>query len=131
MDEPISLFKEQEPDKDRPEEPRPTKNHIYLVTLAVGFTVIELFRRFGRIDLGMNVAVCLAMCIIAIWIRWDLRRRLWFWVVVALLLALHVPLFFLIKWPHRWVPGVALLPIGIADLLLFLGAVQFVEDFIV
>jgi hypothetical protein len=51
--------------------------------------------------------------------------------VVAVVLALHVPLFFLIQWPHIWVPGLALLPIGLADVLIILGAVRFVEKFIV
>lgn len=126
----MGLFDKSNSDMDQSEEPKPT-DYTYFVLLAVGFTVLEVFRRLGKMDLGMNVAICLAACIIAIRIRWDLRTRLWFWTVVAVVLALHIPLFFLIQWPHTWVPGVALLPIGLADLLVILGVVAFVEMFIV
>jgi uncharacterized membrane protein YkgB len=51
--------------------------------------------------------------------------------VVAVVLALHTPLFFLIQWPHRWVPGLALLPIGLAAGLILLGVVRLVVKFIV
>jgi ABC-type Co2+ transport system permease subunit len=71
------------------------------------------------------------MDILAVGICWDLRRRLWFWCVIALILALHVPLVLLIQWPDRWVSRFTLLPIGIADPLITVGIVRFVEKFIV
>lgn len=126
----MALFDEQNSDADEPEESKPT-DYTALVILAILFPVLFFFRSIGKTDMGLNVAVCLGMCLVAIRIRWDLRTRLWFWGVVAVVLALHVPLFFLIQWPHIWVPGLALLPIGLADVLIILGAVRFVEKFIV
>jgi hypothetical protein len=46
------------------------------------------------------------------------------------MLALNVPLITRIHWP-RWVPGVELLPIGLADMLVTVGVVRFVQRFIV
>jgi len=126
----MALFDEQNSDADEPEEPKPT-DYTALVILAILFPVLFFFRQIGKTDMGLNVAVCLGMCLVAIRIRWDLRTQLWFWGVVAFVLALHVPLFFLIQWPHTWVPGLALLPIGLADVLIILGVVRFVEKFIV
>jgi len=124
------LFEEINSDSDDPEEPKPT-DYTYVVILAITLPVMLFFTLIGKTDLGLNVAIVLAMCVVAIRIRWDLRTRVWFWGVVLFVLALHVPLFFLIQWPHVWVPGVALLPIGLADLAIMLGAVKLVERFIV
>jgi hypothetical protein len=37
----------------------------------------------------------------------------------------------MIKWPPGWVPAVALLPIALAGYLIAIGAIRFVERFIV
>jgi hypothetical protein len=126
----MSLLDEHSSDTNESEQPRPT-DYTALVILAILLPILFFFRYLGRTDIGLNVAVCLGMCLIAIRIRWDLRTQIWFWVVIAFVLALHVPLFLLIQWPHVWVPGVVLLPVGLADVLIILGAVRFVERFIV
>jgi hypothetical protein len=126
----MGLFEEINSDADDPEEPKPT-DYTSTIILAILLPVLLFFWYIGKFDMGMNVAIVLGMCLLAIRIRWDLRKRFWFWGVVLFVLALHVPLFFLIQWPHEWVPGVALLPIGLADLAIILGAVKFVEKFIV
>jgi hypothetical protein len=62
-----------------------------------------------------------------------LRKRFWFWAIIVLLLLLHIPLLFLFRWPrglNGWLPAIGALPIGLADVLLILGAVGFVEKFI-
>ena len=70
------------------------------VILAILVPIIFFFRYLGNFDMGMNVAICLGMCMVAIRIRWDLRTQVWFWGVIAFVLALHVPLFFLVQWPR-------------------------------
>ena len=47
------------------------------------------------------------------------------------MLALNVPLIVMIHWPHRWVSRIELLPIGLADFAITVGAVRFVQKFIV
>jgi len=74
------------------------------------------------------------MVLLAIKVRWDLRKRVWFWAVIVFVLLLHIPLLFLFRWPqgfHGWLPAYAMLPIALADILIILGAVQPVETFIV
>jgi hypothetical protein len=63
-----------------------------------------------------------------------LRNRFWFWLVIVFVLALHIPLLFFVRWPegyHGWLPAIGTLPIGLADVLIILGVVGFVEKFIV
>jgi lipoprotein signal peptidase len=74
------------------------------------------------------------MTMLAIRVRWDLRKRFWFWAVIVLVLAVHVPLLFVFRWPqgyHGWLPAIAWLPIGLADVLIILGVVRLIEKFIV
>ena len=104
-----------------------------LIILALVAPVYVLFIYLGKEELGRSVAIVLGMTMIAIRVRWDLRRRLWFWAIIVSLLALHVPLLFLFRWPqgyHGWLPAVGTLPIGLADVLIILGAVHLVEKFI-
>ncbi len=101
---------------------------------ALLLPVILLFIYFGKEDMGRSVSIVLAAVMVAARIRWDLRRRVWFWGIIVAVLALHVPLLLLVRWPHGlngWLPAVGTLPIALADCLIILGAVRFVERFIV
>ena len=105
-----------------------------VIIAAILAPVYLIFYLLGQEELGRSVFIVLGMTMLAIKVRWDLRRRFWFWAVIVLVLALHVPLLFLVRWPqgyHGWLPAIGTLPIGIADVLIILGAVRFVEKFIV
>ena len=93
--------------------------------------VFLLFRHFGGIDMALPAFVYIGMISLAIALRWSLRTQVWFWVVIALVLALHVLLLLEVNWPHFKINRITLLPIGVADLLVVLGIIQFVEKFIV
>ena len=93
--------------------------------------VLLLFIYFGKGEIGRAACIALAGILFAIKIRWDLRNRLWFWGIIAVLLALHIPLLLLVRWPSGWVPAMAALPFALADFLIVLGSARFVEKFIV
>jgi len=124
------MFDELNSDAAGSKKPQST-DYTALIILAIVSPVFFYFRHIGKTDVGLNAAICLGMCLVAVRIRWELRTRFWFWSVIAFVLVLHVPLFFVIQWPHARVPGVALLPVGLADVFIVLGAVRFVEKFIV
>jgi hypothetical protein len=111
-------------------EKKPT-DYTGVIIGAILLPVLLLFIYLGKEDMGRTVCVVLGMIMLAIRIRWDLRKRFWFWGIIICLLALHVPLFFIVQWPNGWLPAIGLLPIGVADCLIILGAVRFVEKFIV
>lgn len=102
-----------------------------VIIAVILLPVFIFFRHIGRIDLGLNAFICLGVTLLVIRIYWNLRKLFWFWLVIIVILALHVPLALRIQWPHGWVPGIVLLPIGLADLLIYVGAIKFVERFIV
>ena len=81
-------------------------------------------------DTGLTVCLVLGAVMLAIKLRWKLRKHIWFWVTIALILALHVPLFSLIRWKHGNIPTIAYsMPLGIVDFLLIMGAIGFAEKF--
>ena len=105
-----------------------------VIIAAILLPLYLVFYFLGMEEMGRSVFIVLGMTMLAIRVRWDLRKRVWFWAVVVVLLLLHVPLLFVFRWPrgfHGWLPAVGTLPIGIADLLIILGAGRVVEKFIV
>jgi multisubunit Na+/H+ antiporter MnhB subunit len=98
-----------------------------LIIAASLLPVYLLFLYFDQPDIGLTAFCCLGVILLAIRMRWELRKRAWFWAVMTVVLALHVPLIVLWRWPDRWIPGVALLPFGVADCLMILGVVRVTE----
>lgn len=112
---------------------RPT-DYTGLIIAAILAPVYLVFYLMNREEMGRSVFIVLGMTMLAIRVRWDLRHRFWFWAVIVLVLAAHIPLLFLFHWPegyHGWLPAIGTLPIGLADVLVILGLVYFVEKFIV
>jgi peptidoglycan/LPS O-acetylase OafA/YrhL len=78
--------------------------------------------------MGLTVFIVLGAIIFAIKLRWKLRKHIWFWATIVLILALHVPLFYLVRWPQGKTPTIAYsMPLGIADFLLIMGAIGLAE----
>jgi len=112
------------------DEQKPT-NYTGVVVGAIMVAVLIVFQNLGNYELGLSVSICTGMTIFAIILRWDLRRKPWFWGVIALISAIHVPLVLMVPWPLKTFNRLSLLPIALADLLIILGPVYFVEKFIV
>lgn len=124
----MDLFSEaEEKESDTPKVTRLTAFYIVIALLPVFF----FFHYVGKTDLGLNVFICLGVNVLAVRMRWDLRKHFWFWGVMILVLAFELPVVLMVQWPPRWVPAVELLPIAIAGILIALGAIKFVERFIV
>jgi hypothetical protein len=88
-----------------------------------------LFVDFGRLDLARPSLVAAAAIILAIVMRWKLRRHAWFWGTMTILAALHVPLILLVPWTTKWIPAFVVIPIGIADLSIMLWVFSVVAKF--
>ena len=99
-----------------------------LIFAAILAPLFLLFIYLGKADMGLTLFIVLGMIMFAIKIRWNLRKHVWFWASIAFILALHIPLFFIIRWPQGNVPTIAYsLPLGIADFFIILGAIGLAE----
>jgi hypothetical protein len=116
-------------DYDPPKEKEPT-DYTGLKIVAVLAPVFLLFALLGNADMGLTVCIVLGMIILAVKIRWNLRNHTWFWMTIGLVLALHVPLFFIVRWPQGNVPTLFYtIPLGIVDFLVVLGTLALAEKF--
>jgi hypothetical protein len=89
-----------------------------------------VFDHFGRLDLALPTLVSIAMLSFAIAIKWKLRRRMWFWLTMLALAALHVPLVLFVPWTTSWVPAPVTILFAIADLIAMLAILSVVGRFI-
>ena len=114
-------------DYDPPREKQPvdyTGLKIGLILLPVFFLFIYL----GKPDMGLAVFIVLGMIMFAVKLHWGMRKHHWFWAIIAFILALHVPLFLVVRWPHGNTPTLFYtMPLGIADFLIIMGALNLAE----
>jgi hypothetical protein len=97
---------------------------------AILLPMLPLFAYFGKEDVGLAVVIVLGVMAVAIKIRWNLRKHIWFWAIIAVILALHVPLVFMVRWPQGNAPTLFYtLPLGLVDFLIISGALRLAEKF--
>ena len=115
-------------DYETPKEKEPvdyTGVKIGLVLLPVFFLITFLYNA----DAGLAAYIVVGVMVCAIKIRWYLRKHIWFWAIIAVILALHVPLVFMAQWPKNAPTIFYAMPIGIADFLTISGALKLAESF--
>jgi hypothetical protein len=113
------------------ESPKP-KEPVDYTGLKIGlmlWPVFFLITFLYNADAGLAACIVLGVMVFAIKIRWYLRKHIWFWAIIAVILALHVPLVFMVRWPHGRGPTIFYaMPIGIADFLIISGALRLAEN---
>ena len=100
-----------------------------LCVILDALALLILFDHFGKLTLARPTMTSAAVVIIAIAMRWKLKRHVWFWITMIVFAALHVPLVLLVPWTTRWVPAFVIIPIGMADLYLMLWVLSLVGKF--
>jgi hypothetical protein len=86
-----------------------------LCVIGGAFLLASVLDHFGKLALARPIMFSISIISITIALRWKLRGRMWFWITMAFLIALHVPLILFIPWTTKWIPALVLTPIGIAD----------------
>jgi hypothetical protein len=87
-----------------------------------------LFDHFGRLNIALPTLNGVGMLGFAIAVKWNLRRRMWFWVTMALIAGLHVPLILFVPWGTRSVPALAIAAIDSLDFCLILWVLSIVGN---
>jgi hypothetical protein len=111
-------------DYDPPKEKEPV-DYTGLKIVGILAPVFFLITFLSNADAGLATCIVLGMVMLAVKIRWQLRKRVWFWAIIALILALHVPLVLMVHWPQGNVPTlVYTMPIGIVDFFIIIVVVD-------
>ena len=108
----------------RSEDKGPDLSGVIIGIAAV--PVYYIIKDLGYPDIARTAGLSFAVILLVVKLRWSLRRHYWFWGVIILASALHMPLIFSVHWPDYPIPGISLLPIAAADLFIILGTVGIV-----
>ncbi len=99
------------------------------VLAVIGGTILIAwqFDNFGRFDLARPTLFSIAAIVLAIVMKWGLRRRVWFWAAMVAIAALHIPLIVCVPWTTRWIPALVMAPILAADLAVIITIIKLLE----
>jgi hypothetical protein len=100
-----------------------------LIAIGVGGLVVDfVLLRVGRFDLARPVLFSLATMGFLIAVKWQWRRRVWFWAFVAGIAAINLAVIALVPWTKTpWVPPVVQVPIGLVELVIVLTIMKPLE----
>jgi hypothetical protein len=100
-----------------------------ICVMVAAYLLLLLFGHFGKSAIAPPMLYSAAIIIITVAMRWKLRGHMWFWVTMACLAALHIPLILFIPWTTKWIPALVVIPIGIADSYAMLWVVSVIGKF--
>lgn len=72
---------------------------------------------------GRQAAIFAAVIMVAAWLSWDLRKKIWFWIAILILILMHIPLVLLVPWTNNDYPGVVLMPVALLDFAFVLAVI--------
>ncbi len=98
-----------------------------LAIFAGTILIALLFVYFGRFDLAAPTLFSILVIVVAIKMKWELRKRVWFWAAMVAITALHISLIVCVPWTTRWIPALLITPILVADLAVILAIIIFLE----
>jgi len=84
----------------------------------IAIVLLPLLEHLGRIELFYPIGVTVAMIAGVIKLCWELRQRLWFWVTMILVVALHVPIILYVPWRAGWIPAPVTIAVCMVDLVI-------------
>ena len=80
-----------------------------MVLLAL--PALVAFAILGRMQQGLGAWACLATVLIVARYKWELRKSIYFWFAVAIMLLLQIPVVFFVPWSapgwHGWAKPLA------------------------
>ena len=93
-----------------------------VVCVIIGAIPIAwLFDRIGRFELALPTLDSVGVLGIAIAMKWQLRRHVWFWATMTVFAALHGLLILFVPWTTKWVPASVCAGIATVDLYAMLA----------
>ena len=89
----------------------------YWVSLIIGgLAILLVLLAVGKFELADMALGCFAGIICSVAIKWKFRGCSWFWITIAIVAALHIPIVMLVRFPEAWESGPAIGPIFLVAL---------------
>jgi hypothetical protein len=102
----------------------------YLLIAAVAFPLVPLFDHLGRPELERPAYFELMLVLLVIKVCQDVRGRLWFWITMIVIVALHVPLLMFTARRLVGTPLAEMIGFGILDITVIFTIVRAIERLI-
>jgi len=102
----------------------------YAVIVVVASPVMLLFDHFGMPEFERPAAFALGLLLLVVKVCRDARGRLWFWITIIAIAALHVPLLMLTAVRLTGAPFTEMLLLGIVDGAVMLAIIGLIEKLI-
>lgn len=98
-----------------------------LMAMLYASPIMLLFAYLGNWQRGLGAWACAGIVLLVVRMRWDLRNRAWFWVTVATMGVLQIPLVWYVPWSNTNLSSASLLPVGLLDFGIVYGCVKLAE----
>ncbi len=97
-----------------------------LLWMAFCLPVVWYFDHIGRLTAALPALNFLAVLGFLIALKWRLRRRVWFWIVISILAVLHGLFVWYVPWTTKWVPAIAMGLVDSVDFCIALWVLAFI-----
>jgi hypothetical protein len=102
----------------------------YLIIAIVAFPMVPLFNYLGRPEFERPASFAVGLILLVIKVCRDVRGRLWFWITITAIAAIHVPLLMFTAKGLTEAPFAEMLLLGIVDIIVIFTVVRFIERLI-
>jgi hypothetical protein len=101
-----------------------TTKSLFLIALLTAPLLIA-FAALGRFHQGIGACGCLTVVLIVAKYGWKSRKSIYFWVAIAIMLLLQIPIVLYVPWEALF--GRAFVAFGLADCAVGLGLLKLAE----
>ena len=98
-----------------------------LLFLAGTLVMIPLMERLNHPELTRPILMAILALAIVVIIYPELYQRLWFWITIIALTALHLALILFIHWDTGWVPSPFILVLCLADVATMIWVINMMQ----
>jgi len=101
-----------------------------LCLAASTLALLTLFDHLGKKDLVIPIMNSILVLALIFGLKQALWGRVWFWITMTTIAALHVPLILFVPWTSKWVPALVIAIIDSADFCLIVWILAVVREFV-
>ena len=93
------------------------------ISTAAVFVVVALVL---NLEYALEAAVTFGVFSAIIQYKWFLKKQIWFWIIIAIFLTIHLVLAIIVRIPDMR-PGIIAVPIAVIDGLCMLAVITWIQ----
>jgi hypothetical protein len=109
------------------ESPRKLTVKVGYLILLCSSPILIAFAILGNVHLGFGAWICTVLVMFVVRTRWDLRRHVWFWIIIIIAELIQIPIVLVIPWSDRNLTWITFLPVAVLDYALVYGCIKLIE----